>query len=260
MQEDKRISEAMTLTEAAAFIRVSEKTLGEMARTRHIPSRKVGREWRFLRSALEAWLAGESPDSVSSVAEPAIQYELPFAGFRDTAFTENHDRTLHRWVPWIAGFSGSFVAGVLEQAERKRHRLRVLDPFAGVGTTLIEALKHGNDAIGFEINPYAALACKAKVNAAQYDVGLLGVMLDRFEEYSEEKLCSPDGKIASVPPAGFVSRIPFFSPDVERQVLVCLDFIAEETTDWLRELFQVALGPSWSVFRTTPTSPVLAPG
>jgi excisionase family DNA binding protein len=253
MQEDKRISEAMTLTEAAAFIRVSEKTLGEMARARRIPSQKVGREWRFLRSALEAWLAGELPspargqtdivsDRLSFVVEPAIQYELPFAGFRDTAFTENHDRTLHRWVPWIAGFSGSFVAGVLEQAERTRHRLRVLDPFAGVGTTLVEALKHGNDAIGFEINPYAALACKAKVNAAQYDVGLLEVMLDRFEEYGEEKLCSPDGKIASVPPAGFVSRVPFFSPDVERQVLVCLDFVAEETTDWLRELFQVALG------------------
>lgn len=38
------------------------------------------------------------------------------------------------------------------------------------------------------------------------------------------------------------ARVPFFSPDVERQVLVCLDFIAEESTDWLRELFQVALG------------------
>ena len=100
-----------------------------------------------------------------TVTDPPMQYELPFSAFLDTAFTENHDRTLHRWVPWIAGFSGSFVADVLERVKRKRSRLTVLEPFAGVGTTLIEALKHGADTVGFEINPYAALAYKAKINA-----------------------------------------------------------------------------------------------
>ena len=57
LQENTGTSEILTRAEAAAFIRVSEKTLGEMARTRRIPSQKVGREWRFLRSALEnGWL------------------------------------------------------------------------------------------------------------------------------------------------------------------------------------------------------------
>ena len=96
------------------------------------------------------------------VAESTPQKQPPSPpGFRDTAFTENHEVALHRWVPWIAGFSGSFVAGVLDTV-RQRGKMRVLDPFAGVGTTLIEALKKGDDAIGFEINPYAALACKVK--------------------------------------------------------------------------------------------------
>ena len=45
--------------------------------------------------------------------------------------------------------------------------MRVLDPFAGVGTTLIEALKHGDDAVGFEINPYAALACRVKAESTR---------------------------------------------------------------------------------------------
>lgn len=252
MQEVSGISDILTLAEAAAFIRVSEKTLGEMARTRRIPSQKVGREWRFLRRALEAWLVGEggfaaraqlSPvaSDRSAIAEPGVQYELPFSGFRDTAFSENHDRTLHRWVPWIAGFSGSFVAGVLEKVRCERRRLRVLDPFAGVGTTLIEALKHGDDAIGFEINPYAALACKAKTQAAHYDVEMLAAMLDRFEEYGEDKLWRNE-RAASTPPMGFASRVPFFSPEVEQQVLACLDFLAEETTDWVKDLFHVAFG------------------
>ncbi len=252
MKESPGISEILTLAEAAAFIRVSEKTLGEMARARRIPSQKVGREWRFLRSALKAWLFGEARPAYngkidtgaydrSAVAEPAEQYQLQTSGFRDTAFFDNHDRTLHRWVPWIAGFSGSFVAGVLEEVRRDQRRLRVLDPFAGVGTTLIEALKHGDEVVGFEINPYAALACKAKTRVAHYDVEVLAEMLDRFEEYGEEKL-SLNHSPVSVPPKGFASRVPFFSPEVERQVLVCLDFIAEETTDWVKDLFQLAFG------------------
>ena len=252
MKEDKGNHEILTRAEAAVFIRVSEKTLGEMARTRRIPSQKAGREWRFLRSALEAWLVGEgmredesrtdrTARARSIVTEAAEQYELPVSGFRDTAFSENHDRTLHRWVPWIAGFSGSFVAGVLESVKRERPKLRVLDPFAGVGTTLIEALKHGCDAVGFEINPYAALACQAKTRAADYDAEMLTAALDRFEEYGEEKL-SLNEPATSVPPTGFSSRVPFFSPEVERQVLACQDFIRQETTDWVTDLFHVAFG------------------
>ena len=250
--------EILTLAEAADFIRVSEKTLGEMARTRRIPSQKVGREWRFLRTGLEAWLAGESADAVARgvtnrsadgsglvsepVIEPGEQAELlPVSSFRDTGFSENHERALHRWVPWIAGFSGSFVAGVLDAVRSGQRRMRVLDPFAGVGTTLIEALKQGDDAVGYEINPYAALACKVKSRAADYDIAILETAIARFEEYGEEEswLCeSPTTR----QPLGFRSRVPFFSETVEQQALACLDFIAEETTEWIKDLFRVAFG------------------
>ena len=123
LKENADAPDILTLAEAAEFIRVSEKTLGEMARTRRIPSQKVGREWRFLRTGLEAWLAGESGHAATRgvasrtadgsgvvsgpVLEPGVQIELlPSSGFGDTGFSENHDRALHRWVPWIAGFSG----------------------------------------------------------------------------------------------------------------------------------------------------------
>ncbi len=257
MNEDNVSREILTLAEAAAFIRVSEKTLGEMARTRRIPSQKVGREWRFLRMALVSWLAGDGANGVtdkadrtadelasvpSRVAEAAVQYELlPPAGFRDTAFSENHDRTLHRWVPWIAGFSGSFVAGVLDSVRTRRRRMRVLDPFAGVGTTLIEALKQGDDAVGYEINPYAALACRVKADANRYDVAALETAIAQFEEFGEDESWLHTDP-ATEPPDGFRSRVPFFSRTVERQVLACLDFIAQRTTGWLRELFRVAFG------------------
>ncbi len=162
-------------------------------------------------------------------------------GLRDTAFSENHARALHRWVPWIAGFSGSFVEGILDAARRGRRRLRVLDPFAGVGTTLIEALKHGDDAVGYEINPYAALACRTKARAAHYDVAALETEIARFEDYGEEESWL-NGRPASKRPDGFRSRVPFFSPAVERQVLACMDFIGRQTVDWVKDLFRVAFG------------------
>lgn len=76
--------------------------------------------------------------------------------FRDSAFTDNKTLPIHRWVPWIAGFSAGFVDSVLESFLRHGAggtRPLVLDPFAGVGATLVQAVLRGHDAIGFEINP-----------------------------------------------------------------------------------------------------------
>ena len=161
---------------------------------------------------------------------------------RDTAFSENRKRGAHRWTPWIAGFSGSFVSGVLERESRRcGEPLRVLDPFAGVGTTLVEAVAGGHDAIGFEINPYVALACEAKAGVLGYDAGMFADAIARFRAWADEKawLISPP---AAEPPPAFVSRAPFFSPEIELQTLACVDFIREETAGWTRKLFNLALG------------------
>ena len=246
----------MTLAEAAKFIRVSHKTLGEMARTRRIPCQKVGREWRFLRRALENWLSGrgvpavvpETKDDIEAEGSPEVHetlltYATTMPGFRDTAFAENRDQSLHRWVPWIAGFSASFVDGVLDRvADQPPHEVTVLDPFAGVGTTLVEALRRGQNAVGFEINPYAALACKAKLNVRSYDVAKLAKRIGAFEKFTRSD--GPEGGRlpARRAPSGFRSRVPFFAPGVERQVLLCLDFIHREADERIKDLFRVALG------------------
>jgi len=167
--------------------------------------------------------------------------QLPAAGVRDTAFSENRGKGVHRWTPWIAGFSGAFVGGVLERESPNGESLRVLDPFAGVGTTLVEAVAGGHDAVGFEINPYAALACDAKANIPAYDAARFADAIARFRAFADEKrwLISPP---MSAPPPAFISRAPFFSPEIELQTLGCVDFIREETSGWVRRLFDLALG------------------
>jgi hypothetical protein len=88
-------------------------------------------------------------------------------GFRDSSFAKNKNLPLHRWVPWVAGFSADFVDDALRTyLPRGTSNAWVLDPFAGVGTTLVESYLSGSNVVGFEINPYPALATKIKSPAS----------------------------------------------------------------------------------------------
>jgi hypothetical protein len=56
------------------------------------------------------------------------------SAFNDPAFARNKTLPVHRWVPWIAGFSSDFVRDALQRYLADKGT--VLDPFSGVGTTL----------------------------------------------------------------------------------------------------------------------------
>lgn len=162
-------------------------------------------------------------------------------GFRDPAFSDNKTQPLHRWVPWIAGFSAQFVQDCFEtflKDRRKRSTSCVLDPFAGVGTTLVQSLLNGFDCIGFEINPYAALACRTKLNSPNLDLKKLEAYCLEYQE-----VAGGAGPLASVQrPDQFETRIPFFSPSVEAQVLTFLDFVEGIPDLEIADLFRVAFG------------------
>ncbi|MFQ5859538.1 MAG: DNA methyltransferase, partial [Anaerolineae bacterium] len=115
----------------------------------------------------------------------------------------------------------------------------VLDPFAGVGTTLVGAVLHGQDAIGFEINQYAALACRTKLNAHKIDAEALRDEVLRFCSFYKEKIAS-DYTPESTPPKGFKTRSEFFSPGVLRKVLILQDFVDTIEQPDLRDLFRLA--------------------
>jgi excisionase family DNA binding protein len=50
------IREILNLDEACELLRVSSKTLAKVLRTEDLPARKIGREWRFSRTALIEWV------------------------------------------------------------------------------------------------------------------------------------------------------------------------------------------------------------
>ncbi len=141
----------------------------------------------------------------------------------------------------IAGFSSEFVRDALDRylPKNRRDAAVVLDPFCGVGTTLIEALRCGHNAIGFEINPYAALAARAKCEAAAVSPLQVNDYILKFGVYMRAP--EVEGDSFSVP-EHFRSRIPFFGPRAEVKVLKTLRFINRLRVAPIRDLFALAFG------------------
>lgn len=157
--------------------------------------------------------------------------------FGDPSFASNKTQPIHRWVPWIAGFSSSFVRGTLDSFLERPGV--VVDPFSGVGTTLVEAVLAGHTAIGFEINPYAALACRVKSKAHRVSVEHLMAEVLRLDGFYKEKAATRY-QPKSTPPHGFRTRSEFFSPKVLEKVLIVQDFIDTLTEPDLQEIFKLA--------------------
>ncbi len=54
---EEKMSQVMTSVEAAEYLKMHVKTVCRLAKEGKIPAKKVGSEWRFLRSVLDNWLA-----------------------------------------------------------------------------------------------------------------------------------------------------------------------------------------------------------
>jgi DNA modification methylase len=159
-------------------------------------------------------------------------------GFSDPNFASNKTLPIHRWVPWIAGFSSDFVKSAIEGYLHKK-KGTVLDPFCGVGTTVVESILSGHNAIGFEINPYAFLASHTKTKAYKIDVGFFSSYIDDFRQFFKDKKSS-HYKPHSEPPKGFKTRASFYSPKVLHRVLVAQDFIHKIEKGDIKDLFRLA--------------------
>lgn len=173
--------------------------------------------------------------------------------FRDPAFMANRSRPVHRWVPWIAGYSRDFVVDALNRHLSEAGT--VLDPFAGVGTTLVEADLAGHKAVGFEINPYAVFAARMKLNAHKINSAELEAAIGEFRDFmsaAEQSGTLPVSK----PPARFRTRAPFYSAEIEKKVLLVLDFALDQPQE-ISDLFRLAFASLMVTFSNYSYEPSL---
>ncbi len=78
-------------------------------------------------------------------------------------FADNMKMPIHKWYRYTAGFSADWVSELIRE-ERKNGRTRIIDPFAGSGTVLIESEFAGVESFGVEAHPYIYKIAKAKLN------------------------------------------------------------------------------------------------
>jgi DNA modification methylase len=78
-------------------------------------------------------------------------------------FADNMSLPIHKWYRYTAGFSASWVNQLIRQ-EKSNGRTRIIDPFAGSGTVLLESEFEGVESFGIEAHPYIYKIAKAKLD------------------------------------------------------------------------------------------------
>jgi hypothetical protein len=135
------------------------------------------------QQALYADLAERSFDPELSWAE----HELP---------ERVRTKHVHRLHPYL----GKFVPQLVETFLRRHFRpgQRILDPFAGSGTTLVECTTYGAHSVGVDVSAFNVLL--SGVKTARYDAASvehdLAAVLQRAEDW--------DGEPGGVPPSDYL--------------------------------------------------------
>ena len=141
-----------------------------------------------------------------------------------------HVRTkhVHRLHPYHGKFIPQLVEVLLDRYLPEGGS--VLDPFAGSGTTLVQALESGRDATGVELAAFNCLLMRVKT--ARYDVDALGAELhDVCERIDSAK--------TTTRPAGYLRR--WYAPRAAAELLAFRDMIGGyEHQDVLRVILSRA--------------------
>jgi len=99
------------------------------------------------------------------------------AAIDSSTFTSNMSLPVHRWFRYSAGFSALWVNDCILSAKSKQDaNVRVLDPFAGSGTVLLEAEETNVPSYGMESHPFVSRVAKAKITS--------GVEAEGFRRYA----------------------------------------------------------------------------
>ena len=80
-------------------------------------------------------------------------------------FLPNTNERVHRWSPYVQGFSAGFVQSVFDTYKGDYgDRPVVLDPFAGSGTVIVQAKLNHLESYGVELNPLLQFIAATKID------------------------------------------------------------------------------------------------
>ena len=99
-------------------------------------------------------------------------------------FGKNKDVLVHRWYPFVEGYSKEFIEDILQELPFTPQC--ALEPFCGSGTTPVELQNHNIKCYSFEVSPFMHLLAKVKLERTYDETTLI-----RFRNKVSESLARP---------------------------------------------------------------------
>lgn len=171
---------------------------------------------------------------------------------RLATFSDNRDRPIHRWYPFVEGYSADLLQLALRSTSRERPQIH--DPFAGSGTTCLAAAQLGLNSSYCEINPFLAWLADLKTNgyirSHQQSCQLyeLAQNLNRYRSIGAHESISH-------PFAAINKMRDYFATDVAKSIISTLEFIDQNSCGTIRDLARLAVAvtliPTSNMIRRT---------
>lgn len=132
------------------------------------------------------------------------------------------DRAAHDWYRFVLSFPPHLVRDYLQRFGVDAGE-RVLDPFCGTGTTLVECKKLGIPSVGIEANPMACFASQVKVDWAVDPADLLHHARDMAQrtltKLEHDGIEDAAGAALFRPPRSVEGKLRTLSPDTRKLLL-----------------------------------------
>ncbi len=165
-------------------------------------------------------------DSLSTIQET---HGENYWSFKNASKRRGAHALIHYPAMMVPNLQGSILATIKEVSPDSR---KVLDPFVGSGTVLVESMNLGMDFAGVDINPLAVLSCLAK--SGPY-------FIDSFADKAATLISNLHADRSSRHESTFPSRDKWFDVDVALGISKIARNIKKENALWARRLFWLAL-------------------
>ena len=150
------------------------------------------------------------------------------------------DRPVHDWYRFVLSFPPHLVRDYLNQFQINAGQ-KVLDPFCGTGTVLVECKKQGFDSVGIEAHPLTHMAASIKTNWDPEPQELLDDAIN-VAHLAAKRISDTRSSLRELPEeaaklliGGSISPLPL------HKALVLRDTILTDGTDELRDHQLLAL-------------------
>ncbi|MBN2153028.1 MAG: site-specific DNA-methyltransferase [Candidatus Lokiarchaeota archaeon] len=139
------------------------------------------------------------------------------------SYQANKDAPFYRWFRYQEGFSTKLVDRLIEESGIDTGT--VLDPFAGIATTLFSARERGLDAVGFELLPIGPFVARAwlaaeQIQPASFDEAVREINATDFSTSpAEDETAFKHVRISEMAfPPGVERKISAFRHHVENRI------------------------------------------